>query len=520
MAWFAVYIYIAVAALLGFLAGRFLSMRLGSKRIREIEIRAGSIIQTAEKEAEEIRTEAALNAKEIIYKAKQQIEEDRRRKKKEFEKLKKRLESRESGLERKADLLNRKQQGIRRDTDLLSSREKSIRVKEEFIQKAMDRQNTLLEEIAGLSTEEAKAQLFTNLEKEVREDASEMIREVRRRAERKADEEARKIIALAMQNCASEQTAATSVTVVDLPDDDMKGRIIGRAGRNIRSFEQSTGVDLLIDDNPGTVVLSGFDPERREVARIALEKLIQDGRIHPARIEEIVEKARDELEEVLRENGEQAIFEVGAHGVAPPLVKKLGKLKLLTAAGQNVLQHSVEMAIISGYMASLLGLDSRRVRRAGLFHDIGMAVEQQMDEDPISPCLNLLRKHNESSKVIESIRAFAEEEYDKDIYAILLSAAHRVSSDRPGARREILESCIKRLVHLEEIAMSFSGVSHAFALQAGRELRVIVDHTSLEESRTISLADEIARKIEAIAGYPGQVKVTVIREHRFVEYAK
>lgn len=518
MAWFAVFTVLAAA--LAFLTVRFFSMRIGGKKLSEIEERASGLIQTAEKEAEGIRTEAALNAKERIYRAKQQIEEERRKKKNEFGKLKKHLEVKESGLERKADLLNKKQLGMRQESEQLEAREKSIRVKEEYLQDATDRQNRLLEKISGMSTEEAKVQLFTNLETEVREEASEMIKDVRQRAERKADDDARKIIALAMQNCASEQTAATSVTVVDLPDDDMKGRIIGRAGRNIRSFEQSTGVDLLIDDNPGTVVLSGFDPERREIARIALEKLIQDGRIHPARIEEIVEKTRDELEEMLRENGEQAIFEVGAHGVPAPLVKKLGKLKLLTAAGQNVLQHSVEMAIISGYMASLLGLDSRRARRAGLFHDIGMSVEQQMDEDAVSPCLNLLRKHGESSKVIDSIRAYAEEDYDRDIYAILLSAAHRVSTDRPGARREILESCIKRLVHLEEIAMSFSGVSHAFALQAGRELRVIVDHSQLDEARAISLADEIARKIEALAGYPGQVKVTVVREHRFIEYAK
>ena len=377
-----------------------------------------------------------------------------------------------------------------------------------------------LERLSGLSTEDAKKELLQSVEEEVKHETAMLIKDLEQQAKEEADKKAREIISLAIQRCAADHVAETTVSVVALPNDEMKGRIIGREGRNIRTLETLTGIDLIIDDTPEAVIISGFDPVRREVARVALEKLINDGRIHPSRIEEMVEKAQKEVEQKIKEAGEQATFAVGVHGLHPELIKLLGRLKYRTSYGQNVLNHSVEVAHLAGLMASELGVDVVLAKRAGLLHDIGKAIDHEMEGSHVEIGMEIAKKYRESELVLNAIMAHHGDVEPKSVEAVLVAAADAVSAARPGARRETLESYLKRLTRLEEISESFEGVEKCFAVQAGREIRIMVKPDQIDDATSILLARDIAKKIEAEMEYPGQIKVNIIRESRAVDYAK
>jgi ribonuclease Y len=499
---------IIIAALLiiiAFVVGMFISRRIGEKKVAKAEERAHKIIAEAEKEAEVRKKEAMLEAKDQWFKEKAKFEKETSDKRNEIMKLESRLREKELALNRKVDLLNTKEKDITTRDRNLQTRERTIVHKEKQLETLIAEQNTQLEKIAGMTSEEAKKHLMENLEAEARREAAQMIKEIKEKAERDAEKEAKNIIIQAIQRCAADYTVESCVSVVQLPSDEMKGRIIGREGRNIRSFETATGIDVIVDDTPEAVILSGYDPIRREVARLALEKLIMDGRIHPSRIEEVVNKAEKEMEVIIRETGEQACFDVGVHGIHPEIIKLLGKLNYRTSYGQNVLQHSKEVAFICGIMAAEIGIDPNLAKRAGLLHDIGKAIDRETEGTHTQIGVDFVSKFNENPETP---------------FAVLVQAADAISGARPGARRETLEGYIKRLEKLEELADSFSGVGKAYAIQAGREIRVIVESDKIDDVGSSTLASEIARKIEQELEYPGQIKVTVIRETRNVEYAR
>lgn len=502
-----------VFLIVGLLIGYLLRKNVGESKIGSAEQKAQNLILDAENAAENIKKEKILEAKEETHRLKSDLENEIRDRRKEVEKSERRILQREENIEKKLENIERREDG-------LSKRERSMNEKHQKIDEYLAKQVEELEKISGYTQEEAKQILLDEVEKDIRKDASAMITQVETEAKDEADKRAREIVTMAIQRCAADQVAETTVSVVPLPSDDMKGRIIGREGRNIRAIETLTGVDLIIDDTPEAVILSGFDPIRREIARIALEKLITDGRIHPARIEEMVQKATKEVNNIIKEEGEQACFETGVHNLHPEMVKLLGRLKYRTSYGQNVLKHSIEVSLLAGLMASELGYDPRLAKRAGLLHDIGKSIDHEVEGTHVEIGANICKKYKESWKVVNAVQAHHGDVEPTTMEAVLVAAADALSAARPGARRETLESYIKRLESLEEIANTTKGVDKSYAIQAGREIRIAVKPNQVKDDEVPMLAREIAKKIEGELEYPGQIKVNVIRETRATDYAK
>lgn len=514
---------ILVALIVGLIAfgiGWWLSRKVAKGALANVESESKRIIQESKKEAETLKKAALLEAKEEWYQAKVEFEKEVQNKRQQLLKDERRLRDKESNIDRKVDILNQKVKENKQLERDIQQREKTVKVKEERLDTLIEEQNVRLEKIAGLTAQEAKQQLITNLEEEARLEAGQMVKEIKDRAQEEAEKEARKIITLAIQRFAADHVAETTVSVVSLPNEEMKGRIIGREGRNIRSFETETGVDVIIDDTPEAVILSGFDPIRREVARLAMEKLIVDGRIHPGRIEEVVNKTRKEVNQRIIEAGEQAAFELGLHGIHPEILKLLGRLKYRTSYGQNVLLHVIETSHLCGIMAAELGLDQSLAKRAALLHDIGKAVAHDVEGSHVEIGVEIAKRYGENEIVINAIAAHHEDTECTSLISVLVKAADSVSGGRTGARRETLENYIKRLEQLEEIADSISGVEKSFAIRAGREIRIIVQPEKIDDILANDIAGKVARKIEGQMQYPGQIKVTVIRETRAIEYAK
>jgi ribonucrease Y len=506
----------AVFAVLGWIIAR----RVGQSRIARADEVAVQIVREAEKEAEIKKKEAILEAKDELYKQKIEVERELQVKRTELQKTEKKLQEKEDAINRKVDVLQTKDRDVQNREKALVTKERALRVREGELEHLIADQNKQLERIAGMTTEEAKQLLMDNLEQQVRREAANRAKDIIEEAERNADKEAREIITRAIYRCAGEHTVETTVSVVNLPSDEMKGRIIGREGRNIRSFETATGVDVIVDDTPEAVILSSFDPVRREVARLSLEKLIGDGRIHPARIEEIVEKTQKEIEVKIREAGEQACFDVGIHDLHRDVVWLLGKLHYRTSYGQNVLAHIIEVSMLCGLIAAELGLDPMLAKRCGLLHDIGKAIDRETEGTHVEIGVNFLKRFNENPIVLNAVEAHHGDVPPESPYPIIVMAADAVSGARPGARREPLEGYIKRLEKLEELADGFAGVAKSYAIQAGREVRVIVENDNVDDAGAHLLANDIAKKIQNEMQYPGQIRVTVIRETRAVDYAK
>ncbi len=509
-----------VFAALGLIVGWSVE-RLRLKRAKATaEDEARRIVAAAESDAERIRKAAELAGREAAYQAREEWEREEARRREEIQELERRLDERRDSLDRKFDLLDQKEAQLEERDRELDARLSAVEQKAAEFERLAEEARSRLEGLAGLSAEEAKRQLMHEIEDRARADAANLVREIKETAKREAEHEAKNIIALAIQRMAAEQTAETTVSVVSLPSDEMKGRIIGREGRNIRAFEQATGIDVIIDDTPEAVILSGFDPIRRETARLSLEKLVADGRIHPGRIEEVVEKSRKEVEESIIQTAEEVLYELGIHGLHPELVKVLGRLKFRTSYGQNQLQHSKEVAILAGTMAAEMGLDVQLAKRMGLLHDIGKGLTHEHEGTHVELGWNLCKKYNEPDPVLNAIKAHHDEEPHRYPETFLVTAADAISGSRPGARREMLETYVKRLEKLEEIAQSFTGVERCFAIQAGREVRVMVDPERVDDAGMADMSEQIARRLEEELQYPGQIKVVVIRETRAVDFAR
>lgn len=507
---------VAIAAatlVVGLLIGYIYRKNVGEKTIGSAEQKAKNLILDAETKSETIKKEITLEAKEEAHRMRSEAEREVRERRNEIQRSERRLIQKEESVDRKLENIEKREEGISRT-------EKEIAEKKKELDRFLEKQIEELEKISGLTADEAKAILLDEIEKDVRHDASIMIKDIESKAKDEADRKAKEIITGAIQRCAADHVAESTVSVVALPNDEMKGRIIGREGRNIRAIETLTGVDLIIDDTPEAVIISGFDPVRREIARVALEKLIMDGRIHPARIEEMVEKATKEVNGIIKSEGEQATFEVGIHNLHPELVKLLGRLKYRTSYGQNVLKHSVEVAHLSGLMAGELGLDVKLAKRAGLLHDIGKALDHEYEGTHVDIGIQVLKKYKESEAVINGMAAHHGDYEPKSMEAVLIAAADALSAARPGARRETLDAYIKRLEKLEEIANTTPGVDKSFAIQAGREIRIIAKPDEVNDDGIAMLARDISKKIESELEYPGQIKVNVVRETRAIDYAK
>jgi len=500
--------------------GYFLRRYVAEKRIKNAEAQAEHILEVAKKDVLDKRREAELEAKDLLYRMRQDFEREIKDRKQEIVNLEKRLTQKEENIDRRIDLVEKKEKEFEGRSDNLKKHEESLKSKENQLHALIGEEKERLQKISSLSAEEAKQILLSRLNEELNNEKAVFIRRQEEEVRSAADKKAREIISLAIQRCAAEHTVESTVSVVTLPNDEMKGRIIGREGRNIRALEMATGVDVIIDDTPGAVTLSGFDAVRREIARLSLEKLISDGRIHPGRIEEIVEKTKKEMDEKIREEGERAAFEAGVNGLHPEIIKLLGRLRYRTSYGQNALQHSKEVSFILGIMASEIGLDFKLGRRIGLLHDIGKAVDHQVEGTHAKLGADLAKKYNEGAEVVAAIESHHEESSPQSIYSVLAIAADAVSAARPGARRETLEIYVKRLDKLESIANLFKGVEKSFAIQAGREIRVIVQPEKVNDNEAVTMCREIRKKIEEGMEYPGQIKVTVIREMRTIEYAK
>ena len=484
-----------------------------NSKIGNADVKAREIIDDALKTAETKKKEALLEVKEESIKTKNELEKETKERRAELQRYEKRVLSKEESLDKRSAAIEQRETAFTAKETAMKQREAEV---EELSQKRVHE----LERISGLTSEQAKDYLLKTVEEDVKHDTAKMVKELETRAKEEADKKAKEYVVTAIQRCAADHVAETTISVVQLPSDEMKGRIIGREGRNIRTLETLTGVELIIDDTPEAVVLSGFDPIRREVARIALEKLIVDGRIHPARIEEMVEKAQNEVEQTMREEGEAALLEVGVHGIRPELVRLLGKMKYRTSYGQNALKHSIEVAQLSGLLAGEIGEDVRLAKRAGLLHDIGKAVDQEMEGSHISIGVDLCKKYKESPVVINAVESHHGDVEPTSLIACIVQAADTISAARPGARRETLETYTTRLKQLEDIANSFKGVDKTFAIQAGREIRIMVVPEQVSDSDMILLARDISKQIESELSYPGQIKVNVIRESRAVDYAK
>ena len=482
-------------------------------QIGSAEEKAREIIDEALKTAETKKREAQLETKEESIRVKNELDKEVKERRAEAQRYERRIQQKEENIEKKADAMEKKEAS-------LAAREERLNKQREEVSKLNEQRLQELERISGLTSEQAKEYLLKIVEDEVKHESAVMIKEMETRAKEEADKKAKEYVVTAIQKCAADHVSETTISVVQLPNDEMKGRIIGREGRNIRTLETMTGVDLIIDDTPEAVILSAFDPIRREVARIALEKLIVDGRIHPARIEEMVEKAQREVEVMIKEEGEAATLEVGVHGIHPELIKLLGKMKFRTSYGQNALKHSIEVAQLSGLLAAEMGLDVRMAKRAGLLHDIGKAVDHEMEGSHIQLGSELCRKYKESATVINAVESHHGDVEAQTLIACIVQAADTISAARPGARRETLETYTSRLRQLEEITNNFKGVDKSFAIQAGREIRVMVVPEQISDSDMVLLARDVSKKIEAELEYPGQIKVNVIRESRVVDYAK
>ncbi|MCM8792393.1 MAG: ribonuclease Y [Candidatus Omnitrophica bacterium] len=500
--------------------GYILRKEIAEKRIKSAEIKAKEIIEEANRQIENRRRELEIETKEEFLRLRQEFEQQTKERRQELAELEKRLTVKEENLERRLEIIERKEKEAETRLEGVARQEESIKNKENQLIQLINEEKERLQKISSLSPEEAKKILLMRLNEELNVEKAALIKKMEEELFQQADKKAKEIISLAIQRCAVEHTVESTISVVNLPNEEMKGRIIGREGRNIRALEMATGVDVIIDDTPEAVTLSAFDPVRREIARISLERLITDGRIHPARIEEIVEKTTKELEEQIKEEGERTLVEVGITGLHPELIRLLGRLKYRTSFGQNALQHAKEVAYLLGIMASELNLDWRLARRIGLLHDIGKAVDHQIEGTHAKIGAELARKFGELPEVIYAIEAHHEEEPFKNIYGVLACAADAISASRPGARKETLETFIKRLEKLETIANLFKGVEKSYAIQAGREIRVIVQPDKISDAEMVNLAREIKKKIEEDMEYSGQIKVTVIRETRVIEYAK
>jgi len=498
---------------IGVMIGIVIRKMVSEKKIGSAKKEAEAILEEARKNVENEKREMLLQAKEEIHKNRVELEREIKERRNEMQRLERRVLQKEEGLDKKSETLEQKE-------EILAKKTKETQELKEELEVLLKNQQAELEKIAGMTAEEAKQMLIKNIEHEVKLETALMIKNMEISAKEEANKKAKNIIATAIQKCAADQVAEHTVSVVSLPNDEMKGRIIGREGRNIKTLETLTGIDLIIDDTPEAVILSGFDPVRREVARIALEKLILDGRIHPTRIEEMVEKAQAEVEDIMREAGEEACFSVNIHNLHPDLVRLLGKLKYRTSYGQNVLIHSIEVAHIAGLMASELGLDPEMAKRAGLLHDIGKAIDQEMEGSHVQIGVDLLKKYKECPEILNAVEAHHEDVEPTSITAILIQAADSVSAARPGARKETLEAYIKRIEKIEEITTSFKGVDKSFAIQAGREVRIIVNPEDITDAEMTLLARDIAKKIESDVSYPGQIKVNIVRETRVIDYAK
>ena len=504
---------ILISAVIFIPVGVLIRKKIAESKIQGAENEVKRLIENAKREAENKKKEEIFKAKEEIMKSRNELDQEIRERRGEIQLQEKRIIQKEENLEKRSENFERKEKELERKNEEIEKRK-------EDLQEVINRQMEELQKISELSKQEAQERLIKAVEKEITEEKAAIIREMNQKAKDEASKNAQEILSYAIQKCAADHTSETTVSIVSLPNDDMKGRIIGREGRNIKSIENLTGIDLIIDDTPEAVIISGFDPLRREVAKIALEKLINDGRIHPAKIEEMVEKAKEEVEATIKAEGERATLEAGVNGLNPELVKLLGKLKYITSYGQNVLNHSIEVANLARIMADELGLDSKRARRAGLLHDIGKALDHDMEGTHVEIGVEVLRKFKENDLIINAVEAHHGDVEPQTLEAVLVQAADAISASRPGARRETLEAYIKRLQQLEEIADSFEGVEKSYAIQAGREVRIVVKPEKVTDAQMTIMSRDIAKRIEDEMEYPGQIKVNVIRESRAIEYAK
>ncbi len=515
------YVALLIAGLaVGVGLGLMIKGKAAAGKIRTAEAEAVRIVAAAEREAETKRKEAVLEVKDKLYQARADFERETRDKRQEIQNQERRLTQKEEGLEKKIDVIEKREAEAAKREREIAAREKVAQEKEERYENGLREQRQMLEKIASMTAEEAKRQLMVAMEDEAKYEAAKTIKRIEDEAKEEADKKAKNIISLAIQRYSSDYVAEATVSVVNLPNDEMKGRIIGREGRNIRALEAATGIDLIIDDTPEAVLLSCYDPLRREIAKLTIERLIQDGRIHPARIEEIAEKVKKDLDISMKEEGEKAAFDLAIHNIHPDVVKLLGRLKYRTSYGQNVLMHSREVAYFAGVMAAELGVDQKLARRAGLLHDLGKAVDHEVEGTHPTIGGDLAKKYGESQKVINAILTHHGDGEASSVEAVLVAAADALSAGRPGVRRETLESYLKRLEQLEAAANSFKGVEKSYAIQAGREIRIIVKPDDLSDAHSAQLSRDIAKKIEQELAYPGQIKVTVVRESRYVEYAK
>ncbi|HEU18894.1 MAG TPA: ribonuclease Y [Deltaproteobacteria bacterium] len=515
-----VIVVIALGAVaIGMVLGYLLRKRISRKIFESSENLSARIIDEAKKEAETIKKEAILQAKDNLLKAKADLEKETKEKKGEIESLERRLRAKEENLDKRMDMLVQKETNLEKREKSLIGKESHLEKRHTELEKVINEQRLQLEKLAGITSEEAKDHLIQLMKDEARRDAALMIRNIEEEARRTADKKSREIIAYSIQRYAGDFVAENTVSVVNLPNDDMKGRIIGREGRNIRAIEAATGTDLIIDDTPEAVVLSSFDPVRREIAKLSLERLISDGRIHPGRIEDIVKKVRTEVDTIIRETGESVCFDVGVHDIHPELLYLIGKLKYRTSFSQNVLQHSVEVAQLMGMMAAELQLNIKEAKRAGLLHDIGKAIDHEVEGTHASIGADMAKKYGEKDTIVQAIAAHHDDRTNT-ILGVLVQAADTLSAARPGARKEMLETYVKRLTELENIANSFSGVDKCFAIQAGREIRILVENEKISDTDAVMLCRDIIKKVETELTYPGQIKVTVIREMRVSDFAR